>query len=343
MMEQSEQTLGPVKEERGIALLICLLVMVIMTVVVLELSYEVQVDAALASNSFLALEAEYAARSGVSFCLAMLREDAEIDLALPPESRTDDLTEQWVAGFEPQQVARATVAARISDEDGKFNINRVVNTKKPTEADPRSVGQLQHLFAELDIMGDVDPVELTNLVCDWVDPDSVTRHGGAEKDYYEQLPIPYVCKNSWLDSIEQLALVKGFTPEMILGRRMMSVDEIIPGLAEFLTICGGGEARINVNTAPEPVIRAVFYRNPAVAESIISQRSAAPFEGLKDLKQRVPQKFGTGISVAFTSEHFSILSEGNVKGTRVRIETMVRRRITNQGVTFETIAWKVTT
>ncbi len=358
MMKQSEQRLNVIKDEHGIALLVCLLVMAIMTVVVLELSYEIQVDAALASNSFLALEAEYAARSGVSFCLAILRQDAEDDLALPPGSRTDNLTEQWVAGFEPLQVARATVAARISDEDGKFNINRVVSREKPTEADPRAVGQLQHLFAELDILGEVDPVALTNLVCDWIDPDSVKRRGGAEYDYYQQLPVPYVCKNSWLDSIEELALVKGFTPEMISGRMVTesglslvgfaypteSEYEIMPGLADVLTVSGGGSAgKININTAPEPVIRAVFYETPAVAESIISQRSAAPFEGLKDLTQRVPQKFGTGINVSFASEHFSILSEGNVQGTRVRIETVVRRRITDEGVAFETLAWKVTT
>ena len=356
-----EQLFEPVKDERGVALLICLLVMVIMTVVVFELNYEVQVDAALASNSSLALEAEYAARSGVSGCLALLREDAQIDLALPPESRTDDLTEPWLGEGLPhlwRPTPRATVAARISDEDGKFNINRLVNTKKPTEADPLAVGQLQRLFTDLGILGEADPVVLTNLVCDWVDPDSVTRRGGAENDYYQQLPVPYVCKNSRLDSIEELALVRRFTQEMISGRRMMtesgmslvaladpaqSEDEIVPGLAELLTVCGGAEGRININTAPEPVIRAVFYKNPAVAENIISQRSVAPFAGLKDLKQRVPQKFGTGINVSFTSQHFSILSEGNVHGMRVRIETSVRRRITNQGVMFETLAWKVTT
>jgi general secretion pathway protein K len=342
MIEQFDHKLGSFKDERGIALLISLLVMAIMTVVVLELSYEVQVDAALAGNSFQALEAEYAARSGVSFCMAMLREDAENDLALPPGARTDDLTEPWVAGFEPQQVGRAMVAARISDEDGKFNINRVVNENKPTEADPRSVGQLKHLFVELGVIGDADPAELTDPVCDWVDPDSVRRHGGAERVYYEQLPISYACKNKWLDSIEELALVKGFTLEMISGRRVTSVDEFEPGLAEFLTVFGGVEGRININTAPEPVIRAVFHRSPAVAESIISQRATAPFEGLKDLQQRVPQKFGTGINVSFASEHFSILSEADLKGTRVKIETMVRRRITNEGVMFETVAWKVT-
>ena len=111
------------KDDRGVALLICLLVVAILTIVVLAFHYDTQVDTALTANSFLSLEAEYAARSGVAFCLAMLREDAENDVALPVDRRTDSLTERWAIGLEPTQVGRAVVAATIADEDGKFNIN----------------------------------------------------------------------------------------------------------------------------------------------------------------------------------------------------------------------------
>jgi len=347
MMEDHDRTLDPVADERGVALIICLLVMAILTVVVFQFNYEVHVDTALVANSFQALEAEYAARSGVAFCLAMLRQDAELDLALPPENRTDNLGEEWVVGIEPTQVARAIVTARISDEDGKLNINGVVNEKKPTHADPRFVNQLIHLFTELEMLSDADPVQLVNLICDWVDPDSIQRDGGAESPYYESLPVPYICKNSWFDSIEELALVRGFSPEMIFSRRVVtgtgsySEEEIVPGLADFLTVYGRRNARININTAPEPVLRAVFYETPQVAETIISQRAVAPFAGLKDLQQRVPQKFGTGVNVSFRSDHFSILSEGTVHGVRVRIQTVVRRIVTARGVRFHTVAWKV--
>ncbi len=347
MMDHHDRTLDPVADDRGVALIICLLIMAILTVVVFQFHYELQVDTALVANSFQSFEAEYAARSGVAFCLAMLRQDAELDLALPPENRTDNLAEGWVAGLEPMQVARAIVAARISDEDGKFNVNRVVDQKKPTEADQQVVNQLVQLFAELEMLSEADPVQLANLICDWVDPDSVQRDGGAESPYYESLPVPYICKNSWFDSIEELALVRGFSPEMIFSQRVVtetgfySEEEIIPGLADFLTVHGRRHGRININTAPEPVVRALFYETPLVAESIISQRAVAPFTGLKDLQQRVPQKFGTGVNVSFRSDHFSILSEGTVHGVRVNIQTVVRRIVTAQGVRFDTVAWKV--
>ena len=50
MSGESERTLNLLRDERGVALLVCLLVMAILTVVVLEFHYEVQVDAALTGN-----------------------------------------------------------------------------------------------------------------------------------------------------------------------------------------------------------------------------------------------------------------------------------------------------
>lgn len=351
MSDQIERGLNQVRDERGVALLVCLLVMAILTIIVLEFNYEVQVDAALTGNSFLALEAEYAARSGVAFCKALLREDAGADLALPGDRRTDSLDEEWVLGFEPMQVARSVVTARIFDEDGKINVNRVISTKKRKD-DPKAISQLEGLFVDLEI-----PVELTDTVLDWVDFDSVTRHAGAEEDYYRSLSVPYLCKNSWLDSIEELALVKGFTREAVLGHRaltetaLFAEEEIEPGLADCLTVFGSSDGRVNINTATEPVIRAIFGQDAAIAGSIVSQRQRAPFENMTDLKQRVPAVIRMkqiGQNLAFRSNCFSIVSEAVVHGMLVTIETVVQRRVPKdandaQDVTFTTLAWKVTT
>ncbi|MCK5558086.1 MAG: general secretion pathway protein GspK [Candidatus Hydrogenedentes bacterium] len=355
MSGESERTLNLLRDERGVALLVCLLVMAILTVVVLEFHYEVQVDAALTGNSFLALEAEYAARSGVAFCMAMLREDAANDLELSKDLRTDSLTEEWVLGLEPIQVARGIVTARIFDEDGKLNINRVVSTERDKKDEKEARLQLKRLFAELAILDNADPDERIIFVRDWIDADSVTMHD-AEEDYYRNLPVPYVCKNSWLDSIEELALIKGFTREIVFGQRTWTETEffteelIEPGLADYLTVFGSGEGRVNINTASEPVIRAVFGQNTVIPDTIVSRRQTAPFTNMADLKQRVPAVIRMreiGKNLAFRSNCFSIVSEGVVHGMRVTIETVVRRRVPGdadgvRNVSFETLAWKVT-
>jgi len=355
VMNEYRRKLKALQNDRGVALLICLLVMAILTVVVLEFHYEIQVDAALTQNSFLALEAEYAARSGVTFCLALLRQDAEADLLMPDGRRTDTLAEPWALGLQPTQVARGVVAARITDEESRFNINRVISTKDRKD-DPLAVLQLKQLFSQLEL-----PPEMTDPILDWIDFDSVQRQAGAESNYYQSLRVPYVCKNSWFDSIAELALVKGFSRAMVLGQgtnpliietegakplTSASQVEIIPGLADFLTASASSEGRVNINTAPETVIRAIFNQNPLAAESIISERQRAPFENMLDLKQRVPtvvKMKEIGRNITFSSNRFSIVSEGEVHGMRVRIETVVLRLAGPEGISFKTVAWKVTT
>lgn len=345
----SEQTLNSVRDKRGVALLICLLIMAILTVVVLEFHYEVQVDAALEWNSLSALKAEYAARSGVAFCKASLRKDAANDLMLPPERRTDSLVEEWALVAEPVQVGEGIVTTRIIDQDGKLCINRVLNTKT-YKADGKAVLALKRLFTEFDM-----PAETTDTVLDWVDIDSVQRPVGAEDGYYRGLSLPYLCKNGWFDSMEELALVKGFTQEAVFGQRTRLEDEffqgeVMPALVDYLSVFGAREGQINVNTAAEPVLRAVFGKNTPVASSIVSGRESAPFESMADLKQRVPAVIGikeAGKSIAFRSNTFSIVSEGVVYGMPVRIDTVVERLIPQRAgspeeVGFRTLAWKVT-
>jgi general secretion pathway protein K len=324
--------------------------MTILTVIVLEFNYEVQVDAALKGNSFLALEAEYAARSGVTFCKAMLRRDSADDLTLPENRRTDSLDEEWTLAAEPIQVARSIVSTRIVDEDGRLCINRVISaeTYKP---DDKAVLQLRRLLTEFGM----EP-EITDTVLDWIDVDSVQRRAGAEGDYYRGLPIAYLCKNTWLRSIDELALVKGFTRDAVFGYRASSDnglfegEQIEPGLVDYLSVFGGRSGEVNINTAPELVLRAILGENTGVATEIVAGRLTAPFENMADLKQRVPAVIGIaeiGKSIAFKSNCFSIVSEGVIHGMRVRIDAVVERIVPEgavdvQDVSFRTLAWKVT-
>ena len=45
---------------------------------------------------------------------------------------------------------------------------------------------------------------------DWIDRDDLSRHNGAEKDYYQQKSPAYTPRNSRMESIEELLLIKGF-------------------------------------------------------------------------------------------------------------------------------------
>lgn len=84
---------------------------------------------------------------------------------------------------------------------------------------------------------------IASAILDWRDADDYVRLDGAESSYYEDLRRPYRPKNGPIESLEELSLIKGLTPED--ARR----------LRPALTIYGTGQ--VNVMTADPAVLRAL--------------------------------------------------------------------------------------
>jgi len=115
----------------------------------------------------------------------------------------------------------------------------------------------------------MDP-SIADAILDWIDTDSEARPMGCEDDHYLSLPSPYACPNGPLQSVEELLLVRGVTPQLLFGadanrngvldldeqqRTMSSIETAgVLGWASFLTVHGGennktsaGDLRVNVN------------------------------------------------------------------------------------------------
>lgn len=100
--------------------------------------------------------------------------------------------------------------------------------------------------------------EIAASILDWRDEDDVLNAGGAEAKYYRTLSPYYEPKNGEIDTLEELLLVKGVTPEILL--------RVFP----YVTV--DGESAVNLNTAPGPVLRACGL-TPAMAEKVILFRN----------------------------------------------------------------------
>lgn len=101
--------------------------------------------------------------------------------------------------------------------------------------------------------------QLAQAIMDWRDVDTLPRPSGAERDKYvkeEMLALP---ANSGFREVEELLNVYGMTPEIFA--------EISP----FLTARGPG--RVNVNTAPPAVLRALPGMTDATLNRILMLRS----------------------------------------------------------------------
>lgn len=132
----------------------------------------------------------------------------------------------------------------ITDEGGKVNINKLTDETRIGFIKFLKGYNLEELTAET----------ITDCILDWLDKDDLHHVNGVEKDYYATLPEPYEPKNGPFESIEELTLVKGVTPE------------IFELLRDHVTIYGSG--KININFASEQALLSIPGITPEIAKAI---------------------------------------------------------------------------
>lgn len=260
---------APRKRNEGVALVLALVFIVLLTVLVVEFLYESEVEASFAVNQGSDFEAYLAAKSAVYDGIAQLKEqlinlqnseELGLDASVFAGEQYDSLLDPWAIGrpFEPMN--DATMRTSMSDEYGKLNLNALLmpNEGGEPERNEPMIAALTYFFVNrLTVDNDSAPEALVDAILDWLDynDDDNEHPDGAENDYYLGLENPYPCKNGPMDSIEELLLIKGFTPEFYFGDP--EVDPPQAPLSEYLTVHGDWMGAVNVNTAPWEVLLAM--------------------------------------------------------------------------------------
>jgi general secretion pathway protein K len=117
-------------------------------------------------------------------------------------------------------------------------------------------------------------------IVDWIDADDNVislpflrnDNMGAESAYYMKLNPSYKCRNAPLDTVDELLLVKGITPETYARIR------------KYVTAYG--EGKVNINSAPKEVIESLSGKmDSGLAQAIIDRRNFKFFETIAELRQ----------------------------------------------------------
>ncbi len=238
------------KRNEGVALILTLLFVVLLTVLVVEFAYEAQVEASYALNAGNDFQARLAARSAVYNGIAILETDRlqnELAVAGGSSVPSDSRLSAWAqpSTFEP--LNDAVMRTTISDEFGKINLNALVYYEAAGEPTVREhiKEALVYFFTTRD--DSVNAEGLVDSLIDWMDEDNEVTDDGAESDFYQASEVPYPCKNGPMDSIDELLLIKGMTTDLYFGKQ--NVEPIQLPLSEYLTVHGDWLGRINPNTA----------------------------------------------------------------------------------------------
>ncbi|MBU5635719.1 type II secretion system minor pseudopilin GspK [Geomonas sp. Red69] len=285
--------------ERGFALVIALIVTTLLVALLAEFVNEVYVDTSHSHNFVASQQAGILAESGVAGGMKLLQVCSTLRLG----EQYSSLLEPWA---KPQSLdaGNGTVTVTIEEESGKLDLNAA--TSQTGTPDPFQKDALLRLFDNLKLSRDLyDPL------ADWVDTDDTPRPNGAEKNYYGTLKPPHLVHSDKLDTLEELALVKGYTPEVLAKLR---------GLVTVYGVANGTAAQININTAPKEVLMSLDDRlmtGDQVAQ-ILEYRKTKVIKTLADVFGSSTLTQALSLKVGFKGSIYRIRSEGRV-GESVRI------------------------
>jgi general secretion pathway protein K len=312
---------GKIGDQRGVALVLTLLILTLLVVTGLEMNRAVRVEATLAENFRDLTQASCLAQSGVEIARALIQDD---------DPSYDGPDERWaqfdtLAALSPRFFPEGHFAGRIFDENSKFNPNGVVdpfgnlNKKKKDQLD-----RLLFLLGQ--------PADWTEALLDWLDADDQPRPRGAEKEFYLSKKNPHLPKNGPLDSLEELLLIRGVSPSLLYG------EEGKEGLINYLTVQSDG--KININTAGLPVLMSLSSQiDRSMAQAVLAYRLEKPFRKTEDLRslpgwEAVYSSISSEITVGST--FFSVEILGLYRDARAIVQAVIRR----EGRKTRVLCWR---
>ena len=268
---------GTPHRQRGLALITAVLIVAIVATVATTLALGEQVWFRQAQNMKDRAQAISLRQGAASYAEILLgRDDATID----------HLGEIWAQPLPPLPVEDGVIAFAVSDAQGLFNLNNLVRGGAENKPDIE-------MFRRLLTSQRLDP-GLSEALVDWLDLNSDARPGGAEDIEYLSLPQPYRAANQPLQSVDELRLVKGFSAKTVEKLRPYVTALPLP-------------TTINVNTAPEQVLAAMFTNlSPSVFDPLIKKRVAQPFKSGPEFLAQLPPGTKTDVAYGIITGYFLV-------------------------------------
>ncbi|MDP2827032.1 MAG: type II secretion system protein GspK [Sulfuricellaceae bacterium] len=287
--------------EKGIALVLVLWVLMLLTVIAGSYVSSMRTETLLARNLVAQAQARALADGAVQRGIH--------ELLKPP---TD--TGGWKADGKPRTWEGDGFRIRliIGDESGKIDINTASDTL------------LKGLFLSVGL-GEPESIALLDAVLDWRDPDEARRPSGAEAAEYAAAGKKYIPANAAFEVVEEFGQVMGVSP--LLYRK----------LQDALTVLSG-QPGINPALASRQVLLAIPNAEANLVDNYIALRQDAlesaqpvpPFPLASDIAQ-------SGQPTAYTLRAEAALSSGE-SFVREAVVTLTAKQNTRRPYTV--LSWK---
>ena len=281
-----------VNNQNGIALVVTLLALILITAMVVEFSYGVYTGTNSLYNWRDAQRLSMMARSGVNVSARFLS-----DIIRNKNYSYPGSVEMPVEN--PFEDFNGVITVRIEDESSKFNLNSIVYPNG--NVNPDADQSLKRLLKILSI-----EEKIAERIADWIDPDKEARLPDSEVQ----------AKNGALLSVDELLLIHGISRK--------DYDTLLP----YVTVYGTRDnLLVNINGAETPVLRCLSNDiTDGLARNVIAYRKITPFEEISQLQKvagfnsMIYNPVSSMIKVK--GDHFSIKSAAVSEGVKRVIETV---------------------
>ena len=213
------------KRQRGVALLVALLVVALAVILIAALLDRGELALARTRNVLRSEQAEAYAQ-GLEIYAAQI-------LVATAGHGADTNASPWAQPLPAQPVPGGVISATMRDLNGCFNLNNLAAKDGNSEAWTR-------IFVNLLSALGVDP-NLKDPIKSWL---GSSGSGDTEANYYLALAVPYRPRSGLFAHVSELRLVRGVTGD-VYARLAPYVCALPPG------------TKINVNTASVPVLRSL--------------------------------------------------------------------------------------
>jgi general secretion pathway protein K len=266
----------PRSGKSGSALIVALWMLLILAVLIGSFAFDMQIEAGITSFYRKRLKTQYLARAGVEYAKLLLDKSFEAK----PEWNDEDMDEETYV--KAMNLQRGLPLQKLTVElgDGQFVLD-ILPEQGRRNLNNLSDEDWEEILDQANIPND-SWASLIDCFNDWVDENDEHNLNGAESDDSFYSERGYECKNAPLDTVDELLLIKGFTPAIVFGGPPeREGDEPYLGIARWLTVWGDG--KVNVNTATREVLLTIPGIEEYDVDEIIAGRAGLDGEmGTKD-------------------------------------------------------------
>ncbi len=308
------------KRQKGVALILVLSVLSLMTTIALSMSQRLRLVFFRAENQVFSQQSYWYALSIEELAKVALEQSIEDDDVV-------SLNQAWATPDQRYPLDEGMAIGQIYDYQACFNINGLASVQPPTDGNqrPQEVRSFQVMLEEAGVES-YEAEVIADSSWEFVNGSSSTQSAfGAGDSTYESMQPAYLPPNGWIADKTEFRAVSGVTAE------------IYQKVSTLICAIPSDELRINVNTlrlSQAPVLAGLLQPELSLdnATRLIEGR---PYDGWQSVDDVLSQSELGGLSdqgrerarqlLGITSQFFQLDAEVEVDRNRLRIAALLQR------------------